>query len=181
MKIVFLLEEPSAAKFLEAYVPRWRPDLEFLCIPHEGKSDLEKSIPRKIRAWQDPEARFVILRDNDGADCTVIKERLKSLVGDERSTLIRIACQELEAWYLGDLSAVGTAYQNQSLAGLQGKSKFREPDRLVSPSTELGKLVPYRKLRGSALLGENLGLDLASNRSSSFRVFFEGLKRLLSA
>ena len=28
--------------------------LSFLCVAHEGKQDLEKSIPRKLRAWREP-------------------------------------------------------------------------------------------------------------------------------
>jgi hypothetical protein len=56
-KVIFLLEELSMKAFLEGYLPRLIPDLDFLCIQHEGKQDLEKSIPRKFRAW--PGAAFV--------------------------------------------------------------------------------------------------------------------------
>ncbi len=58
-RIVFLLEELSMQALLQALLPRFFPDLSFLCIPHEGKQDLEKSIPRKIKAWRDPDARFI--------------------------------------------------------------------------------------------------------------------------
>jgi hypothetical protein len=50
-RVVFLLEEYSAKILLEGLLPRFFPDLSFLCIPHEGKQDLEKSFPRKLRAW----------------------------------------------------------------------------------------------------------------------------------
>ena len=55
-RIVFLLEEFSMEGFLEVLLPRFFPDLSFQCVPHEGKQDLEKSIPRKLRAWRDPDA-----------------------------------------------------------------------------------------------------------------------------
>jgi hypothetical protein len=74
-KIVFLVEESSLKEFLDSYLPRFLPDLDFLCVKHEGKQDLEKSIPRKLRAWQQ-QAQFVVVRDNDGADCKVLKARL---------------------------------------------------------------------------------------------------------
>ena len=58
-RVVFLLEEYSMKILLEALIPRLVPSLPFLCVPHEGKQDLEKSIPRKLRAWREPGVRFV--------------------------------------------------------------------------------------------------------------------------
>ena len=91
------------AVLLEGLLPRLYPDLPFQCVSHEGKNDLEKSIPRKLRAWREPGVRFVIIRDNDGSDCRRVKNSLYSLCqeGSREDSLIRIACQELEAWYLG--------------------------------------------------------------------------------
>ena len=42
--------------------------MPFICVPHEGKQDLEKSIPRKLRAWREPSAHFIVVRDNDGGE-----------------------------------------------------------------------------------------------------------------
>lgn len=73
-RVIFLLEEPSMKAFLLEFLPRlvpgWRHEEHFLLVPHEGKSDLDKSIPRKVKAWREPGVRFVIVRDNDGADCS---------------------------------------------------------------------------------------------------------------
>jgi hypothetical protein len=55
-RLVFLLEEPSMKLFLEALLPRLFPRLDFLCLQHEGKSDLEQSIPRKLRTWNEQNA-----------------------------------------------------------------------------------------------------------------------------
>ena len=44
-RIVFLLEEDSMRTLLEGVLPRLFPGLLFQCVPHEGKQDLEKSIP----------------------------------------------------------------------------------------------------------------------------------------
>lgn len=183
MKLVFLLEEPSAARFLEQFLPRWNPGVDFLCIPHQGKTDLEKSIPRKLRGWQSPQDRFVVLRDNDGQDCRKLKERLRSVCDEtgRPGVLVRLACQELEAWFLGDLKAIAKCFDRPSLAQEQDKKKFRQPDRLGSPSAELKKLVPaYRKLQGATVLGTALDLDIEQNRSHSFRAFFLGLQRLIN-
>ena len=84
---------------LDGLLPRLFPDLPFLCVPHKGKRDLERSIPRKLRAWREPGVRFAVIRDNDGGDCEQLKAKLKQLCNQNgrADTLIRIACQELEA------------------------------------------------------------------------------------
>jgi len=58
-RIVLLIEEYSMKVLLDSLLPRLFPNLEFLCVPHEGKNDLERSIPRKLRAWREPGVRFV--------------------------------------------------------------------------------------------------------------------------
>ena len=99
-RIVFLLEERSMQVLLDGLLPRLFPDLPFLWVPHEGKRDLELSIPRKLRAWREPGVRFAVIRDNDGGNCVQLKAALRQLckAGSREDTLIRIACQELEAW-----------------------------------------------------------------------------------
>jgi hypothetical protein len=62
-RLVFLLEEPSMKLLLEGLLPRlmpgWVAGQHFLCVAHQGKSDLDLSIPRKLSAWQYPGDRFV--------------------------------------------------------------------------------------------------------------------------
>ena len=126
-RLVFLLEEYSMAVLFEGLLPRIYPDLPFLCISHEGKQDLEKSIPRKLRAWQEPGVRFVIVRDKDEGDCRRVKARLYSLcqTGRREDSLIRIACHELEAWYLGDteLSRMPLKKSRSGAVGAQRKPR----------------------------------------------------------
>ena len=112
-ELVFLLEEESMKALLDVLLPKMLPEnTTFRCIPHEGKQDLEKSIPRKLRAWQTPGTVFIIVRDKDGADCVEIKNRLVNLCqqAGRSDSLVRIACHELESWLLGDLAAVGKAF-----------------------------------------------------------------------
>ena len=159
-------------EFLEGLLPRLLPGVPFKCIPHEGKSDLEKSLPRKLRGWRAPGARFIIVRDQDSGDCVAIKQRLQALCAEAGKPEARvcIACRELEAWFIGDLRAVGREFSDSRLAQLQKKSKYREPDRLESPSRELMALVPtYGKVQGARRLGRRL--DPQKSGSSSFRYF----------
>lgn len=61
MMLVFMLEEPSMKAFLQGLLPRiLPPHVGFKLIPHEGKSDLEKSLKIKLRGWRTPETRFIV-------------------------------------------------------------------------------------------------------------------------
>ncbi|MEY2633463.1 MAG: hypothetical protein RIR00_2117 [Pseudomonadota bacterium] len=77
-ELVFLLEEDSARAMLQSLLPRLlSPEIGFRLIPFQGKQDLEKQCVRRIRGYINPEARFIVLRDQDSApDCRVIKSRL---------------------------------------------------------------------------------------------------------
>jgi hypothetical protein len=178
-QLVFLLEEESMQALLDVLLPQiLPPEIEFLCIPHEGKQDLEKSIPRKLRAWQTPDTTFVIVRDKDAANCIEIKNRLVSLCqqAGRSDTLVRIACHELESWFLGDLAAVEQAF-NIKLAGQQKNRKYKEPDKLSNASEELEKLVKgYRKVSGAKKIA--VYMNIQQNSSHSFNCFISGVNNL---
>ncbi len=179
-RIVFLLEERSMKALLDCLLPRLMPGIQFICVPHEGKQDLEKSIPRKLAAWREPDTRFVIVRDNDGGDCSLLKRRLTRLCVEARrpDALVRIACQELEAWYFGDPEAMSRAFGNQTLKDVGKKARYRDPDAIKKPSREILRLIPeFQKISGARRMGEQLGRD---NGSRSFRVLMNGIERLLA-
>ena len=160
-------------------LPRLFPDMNFICLAHEGKSDLEKSIPRKLRAWREPGVRFVILRDNDGGDCLLLKQRLMQScrAAGRPDTIVRIVCQELEAWYLGDPDALADAFVKESLRRIGRKARFRDPDAVQQPSDALKRLVPgFRKVSGAKSMAGLLTRE--RNSSKSFQVLLSGLDRL---
>lgn len=184
-ELVFLVEELSAKAMLDALLPRiLQEGIEFRCIPFEGKQDLEKQMVRKIRAYQNSQARFIIMRDLDShPNCLVLKQRLRDLcdeAGKAEQCLIRLACTELETFYLADLQAVETALQIHGLSKLQNKQKFRTPDHLGSPSKELKTLTKqrYEKVAGSRAIGQHL--DLNNGRSPSFYHLIQAIMRLQS-
>jgi len=179
-RVIFLLEELSMKVLLEGLLPRLFPNLEFLCVAHDGKQDLEKSIPRKLKAWREPGVRFIIVRDKDAEDCRALKERLMALCFSRgrENVLVRIACHELEAWYFGDPEALAAAYNRADLAGLGEKRPYRDPDAVVCPSSELQRLVPeFQKVAGARLMGTLL--ERQRNRSRSFEVLLSGIEKLV--
>lgn len=178
-RIVFLLEERSMKVLLEGLLPRLFPELQFLCVPHEGKQDLEQSVPRKLRAWREPGVRFVVIQDNDGGDCLALKERLLGLCSDGRreDSLVRIACQELEAWYLGDPDALADAFGNEKLRQIGRRARYRIPDAVTRPSDELERLTPaFQKVSGARLLARHLSRE--RNKSRSFHATLDGIARV---
>lgn len=182
-ELVFLLEEPSAKAMLESLLPRMLNSLiEFRLLAFEGKQDLEKQMVRKMRNYINPHARFIVMRDQDAMpDCLVIKNALLircAEAGRQRVSLVRIACHELESFYLADLGAVEAALGVRGLVKQQGSVRFRSPDYLQKPSKELSILTKkrYEKVSGSRLIGENL--DIENERSTSFKNLIMGIKRM---
>lgn len=179
-ELVFMLEEESMKVLLDILLTKILPkDIKFLCIPHQGKQDLEKSIPRKLRAWQSPDTTFVIVRDKDGADCIELKKRLVNLCAEagRSDSLVRIACHELESWFLGDLDAVECAFALKNIANQQKNRKYKDPDKLSNASQELEKLVKgYRKVSGAKKIAAYMSIN--QNRSHSFNCFVKGIHQL---
>jgi hypothetical protein len=181
MKLVFLLEEESMKRALEGVLPRLLPEgVSFHLVPHQGISDLESSIPRKLKGWREPGVRFIVVRDQERhPDCKAIKARLAELcrVAGRPDTVVRIVCRALEAWFLADLLAVETGLGVQDLAKHQHRAECRDPDEVVAPVEALKRLAPrYQKLSGARAIGPHL--DLANTRSPSFRVFVEGVRKI---
>ncbi|MBV6750657.1 DUF4276 family protein [Pseudomonas chlororaphis] len=182
-ELVFLLEERSAKVMLESLLPRMLDErIEFKLIAFEGKQDLEKRMTMRMQAYLNSEARFIVMRDQDSSpDCKVLKSKLvekcKASGKGERS-LVRIACRELETFYLADLLAVEKALDIKGVSAKQQVAKFRSPDYLISPSHELKVLTGqrYEKISGSREIG--LHLNVEGVRSDSFRNLIEGIKKL---
>lgn len=178
-KLVFLLEEASMAEVLKSLLPKLLPGVECQLLPHEGKSDLDKSIPRKLRAYKSPGVRFVVVRDRDSADCVILKKKLVTLCSDagRSDTLIRIPCPELESWFLGDLHAVELGCGRSGLLKLQDKKKYRDPDALGNASEEIKRLVPgYQKIGCARAIAPHFSIE--NNRSESFKIFVSGVRKI---
>ncbi len=180
--MIFLLEERSMADVLRSLLPKlipgWQEDIDFRLIKHEGKADLEKSIPRKLRGWNVP-TTFIIVRDNDGGDCKLHKQRLLSLAGgcDKHTLLVRIVCQNLESWYLGDPDAVAQAYGKPAIAKHSGKKEFAMPDAHANGDQIIARYIPeFHKGSGAMRIGPYL--DPNRNRSPSFNAFCAGILKI---
>ena len=179
--LVFFLEEESAKFMLESFLPKIIPDeYETQFIVFEGKSDLDKKITKRLKYWRKPDCKFVVLRDQDNADCKVVKNDLleKCRNANQNQVLIRIACTELESWYFGDFDAIQNGLEISLIQKYRNKAKYRKPDSIIKPSQELMKITKgkYQKRSGSREIGKHLSVD--GNRSISFNVFIQGIKNI---
>jgi hypothetical protein len=177
--LVCFLEEPSAKEMLKGVLPRLLPnDIEPIYIVFDGKQDLENQLVRKLRYWLKPDSVFLVMRDQDAADCIVVKKRLSNLCrkAGKPDTLVRIACHELESFYFGDLNAVEAGLGIKSIVNQQQKAKYRIPDEIVNPSYKLEKLTNgvYQKISGSRSIGPLLSLE--NNSSCSFNALISGIR-----
>jgi hypothetical protein len=179
---VFLLEEPSAEDFLKGILPGLLPaatSAHFMVF--EGKQDLEKQFPRRLRGWLLPNTRFLVMRDQDSGDCVQIKQRLQALCAQagRPDAIVRIACRELESFFVGDWHAVAAAFDKTSLTKHDRHAKYRNPDALGSPSVELKRIIPnYQKRDGARRIAPHLVAE--RNRSKSFHALYNSLLLLSS-
>ena len=177
---VVLLEEPSARVVTEEIAKRLGISDRLVAIEHQGKSDLESSVARKIIHWRSPlPPRFIIVRDNDGGDCRQLKERLRGLVPEpsRERVKIRLAIHELEGWYQGDLVAVEAAglIAHGKAEELQPKQKYRDPDRLANAKQEFRRLT---NVTGQISIARRVSphMSLENKKSISFSHFISALR-----
>ena len=185
--IEFLVEEPSMRNFLQGILPRILPEgyqLDVNCFirEHQGKQDLKKSIPKKVKAFQyySIPVKVVVIHDQDSSDCRQLKSELEKLITDNSNIpfLIRIACRELEAWYLGDMDALNAVYPGFNANSNRGKALFRNPDE-CNPSDEIRKRIPtFQKGYASKEIAQYFVLE--KNRSTSFNQLVSGIRRFLA-
>ena len=183
MNLVFMLEEESAKHLLKALLPKILDELHSInCIyiPHQGKSELRQSIPRKLKTWRQPNTFFVILHDQDSHDCKELKQELQEICAKQskHTPLIRIACRELEAWYFGDLNAVEKAFPNFRADKHRNKSKYRNPDDIDHPSKELQRIAKgFHKNVAAKEVPQYM--DVKNNSSKSFHHLITGVQKFV--
>lgn len=106
--IIFLVEEYSMEKFLEAILPRLGfKEGSFNIKSHHGKGDLMENLPKIVPILCKNAQQIIVIVDQDRQDCILLKKEIKEkMAWCLCEHTIRIACYELEAWFLGDMPAI---------------------------------------------------------------------------
>lgn len=198
-----LVEEYSAEVALEKLLPKILPsDVEFEIRAFRGKNDLLKKLAQRLKgykAWLPENWRIVVLCDRDNEDCKKLKKILedratsngfitKSSSSNEKFILLnRIAIEELEAWFLGDATAIHQAYPKIPKS-FEAQQRYRDPDAIKGGTWEalealLQKKGYYRgglnKVEAARSIAEYM--QPGNNRSSSFQCFCSGVQALVAS
>jgi hypothetical protein len=198
--IEFFVEEPSAQAFVTTFVPPLlSTGATFKVHVFQGKHDLLKALPRRLRGYRriPDDWRLAVLVDEDRQDCHELKQRLETAAAEAGFTtkttaardggfvvLNRLAIEELEAWFLGDVEALCAAYPGVPTA-LGDRAAFRDPDAVTGGTAEallrvLKKAGHYSTVLPKIEVARRVTphMDPRRNRSRSFRHFVSGLREL---
>jgi hypothetical protein len=202
MHIEFLVEEPSSEAALKNLVPRFiGNDISFNIHVFQGKQDLLVKLPDRLkgyRSWLPGDWYIIVLIDQDGENCLTLKQKLEKIAHDQglitRSNpkpngkfqvINRLAIEELEAWFFGDVTALNMAYKRVS-SSLDRRTRFRNPDAIHNTAEALERVLNasgyYRggmpKIEVARRITEYM--DPNRNTSKSFRVFRDALIDLIT-
>ncbi len=184
-RIEILVEEPSMKEFLTILLPKvidkpWKLNENYFIRSFEGKNDLQKNIPSKVKVlsnWTREAVGIVIMQDQDSSNCKVLKNKLLDICNQNGNCpkLVRIVCRELESWYIGDFEAVNKAYPRFKYQSFIKTAKYRIPD-ICNASNEIKKIIPeFQKVGGAKKIAPFINIE--NNKSESFRQTISGLKR----
>lgn len=202
MHIIFFTEEPSAEKVLHNIVPKLIKDNTFEIHKFQGKHNLLKKLPERLkgyRNWIPKDYKIVVLMDRDNDDCYELKGKMesiaeeagfitktKSLSPSSFQIVNRIAIEELEAWFFGDIPAMIKAFPKIP-TNLSKKAKYRDPDAITNGTYESLKRLLNRKGYYKNIdylpkieVAEKISkfMNPNKNNSKSFQVFRDALKEM---
>src|SRR5258707_7947885 len=153
-RLELLLEEPSAKAALDHLIPKILPNAANFAIgtrTFNGKLDLLNKLPERLRAYSKQahiDWRILVLIDEDRQNCKMLKLQLEKIAHDAgfysktspdnrgRFSLVnRLAIEELEAWFFGDVPAIVAAYPKIN-PNLAAKRPYRVPDAIAGGTWE---------------------------------------------
>ena len=198
MHIKFFLEELSAEEALTHILPKiLADDVSYEFHVSEGRDDLLEELPKLLKGhqWIPDDWRIVVLIDEDRKDCHELKTYLEKAAheagfttkssaapNEDFQVVNRIAIEELEAWFFGDIEALHAACPRIS-RNLHAKAKYRNPDAIKGGTYETLEclLIQKKYFTGripKLMVAQNIAQHMQPSRniSKSFQIFVEGLK-----
>lgn len=201
MKVHVLVEGPSERAFFDRWLPRAFAGHQFITHPHQGKGTLPKDhkapplprrfglldlLPATLRAYSaSPEMTddgVLVVLDADDEDPGDLEKRIGKIVTAyaPARTMVRLAVEETEAYYLGDLRALKAAFPEADM----GAAKAYVADSIVGTAEKFGEVVGddgLRKVLWAEAMGPRVTTDPARSRSPSFRALHSGIRELVAA
>ena len=198
MHIKFFLEEPSAEEALKHLIPKiLEKDVSYEFHTFQGIDEMLEELPKRLKGeqWIPDNWRIIVLIDEDRKNCHDLKAFLEKAAHDagfvtkssaapnENFQVVnRIAIEELEAWFFGDIEALHAAYPKIP-KNLQAKARFRNPDAIKGGTYEALRdlLIEKKYFTGwipKTTVAQRISqhMEPSRNRSKSFQMFVEGLR-----
>lgn len=198
MYLECLVEELSAAVALRNLLPRMI-NVPFHIRSFRGKQDMLDNLPRLLRGYAKTyapnEIQILVIVDADNDDCHILKARLDHManaaglstnaapVHEAIHVLNRLAIEELEAWFFGDMEAIRVAYPRVP-ANLAQKRPYRHPDAIRGAWETLERVLQRAGYYRGGLAKIQVARDIsqhmqpACNRSPSFQALCRGIENL---
>lgn len=200
MTIHILVEGPSEHELLAVWLTRLRlaAGVSVRVHPHQGKG----ALPRDLAARPDPRRRglldqlpaklrglenaansmdsVVVLVDVDDDDCAALGSSIANAVRQCAPRLqveVRLAVEETEAFYLGDLRGIKRAFPRANMA----LARDFTPDSICGTWEYFGRVVDDpggNKVAWAGAMGPVLTTNPTKSRSPSFRALVRALRRL---
>ncbi len=190
-----LVEEPSMEAALRAILPKMIGEMSFKITQYTDKQTFLNRLPNRLHGYArslPPSHRIIVVIDRDNDDCRKLKSCIETMAQkaglrtrqDHRGpaqVIVRIAIEELEAWYFGDWQAVQAAYPRA-----RKPDKYcRAPDAIRGGTWEAFEGVMkksgyftsgLRKIEAATRIAPHI--DPARNTSPSFQAFCRTMTRV---
>ncbi len=190
-----LVEEPSMEAALRAILPKMIGEMSFNITQYTDKQTFLNRLPNRLHGYArslPPSHRIIVVIDRDNDDCRKLKSCIETMAQkaglrtrqDHRGpaqVIVRIAIEELEAWYFGDWTAVQAAYPRAN----KPPQHCRAPDAVKGGTWEAfersmrksGYFVSgLRKIEAATRIAPHI--DPARNTSPSFQAFCRTMTRV---
>jgi hypothetical protein len=202
MQLEVLVEEESAEAALRNLLPKLLlRGIRYEIRVFQGKLDLLAKLPERMRGYARrvprEDLRILVLIDRDQQSCTDLKSRLEEIAAKARlvsktagegrpfRVVNRIAVEELESWFFGDVPALVKAFPGVPPT-LGAQARYRIPDEIAGGTAEAlhgvlraaGYYTRTRLHKVEAAEKISAHMDPLSNESQSFRCFRDGLAAL---
>lgn len=186
-----LVEELSMESALKNLLPRIIDPVDtFRIHSHQGKDDLLRRLPTLAKAYRnilqaDSHQRLAVIVDRDDEDCRLLKQRISEIFRRASCpALCRIAVEELEAWFFGDIEALRVPFPKIP-PSIGQRARFRDPDgikggtweqleRVLKSAGYYSQRIPKNEV--ADLVSKHMDVDV--NRSRSFNQFVAGIRQL---
>jgi len=143
-------------------------------------------LPAKLKAFAaagiENDNAILVLVDADNDNCVNLKRSLVQLANSlnpRPNVVFRIAVEESEAFYLGDLHALKLAFPHADMA----LARSYVQDSVCGTAEMFGRVVGdnrFDKVSWAEKIGPRMAIDPKKNRSPSFRALHEGIRKLIT-